>query len=54
MATEEKMDVKERFKYLRMMKGRYRKADRRTKGRLLDEMETMTGLFDALCVDDLM
>ncbi|MEA3407068.1 MAG: hypothetical protein U9R48_03180 [Chloroflexota bacterium] len=29
------MNVKERFKYLRMMKKRYEKADRKTKGRLL-------------------
>ena len=36
MATEEEMDVKERFKYLRMMKRRYEKADRKTKGRLLE------------------
>ena len=39
MTTEEKMTIDERFKYLRMMKRRYRSADRRTKGRLLDEME---------------
>lgn len=44
MATEEKMDVKERFKYLRMMKRRYEKADHKTKGRLLDEMEAITSL----------
>ena len=44
MATEEEMDVKERFKYLRMMKRRYEKVDRKTKGRLLDEMEAITGL----------
>ena len=43
MATEE-MDVNERFKYLRMMQERYQQADRKTKGRLLDEMEAITGL----------
>ena len=44
MATEERMDVNERFKYLRMMKKRYEGADRKTKGRLLDEMQMITGL----------
>jgi hypothetical protein len=38
------MDVKERFKYLRMMKKRYERADCKTKGRLLDEMEATTVL----------
>ena len=44
MAAEEKMDVEERFEYLRMMRKRYQIADRKTKGQLLDEMEAMTGL----------
>jgi len=44
MATEERMDVSERFKYLRMMKALYYEADRAGKGRFLNDMETMTGL----------
>ena len=43
MATEE-MNVDERFKYLRMMRERYDKAEREGKARLLDEMQAMTGL----------
>ena len=44
MATKEMMSIDERFKYLRMMKERYRLADRQRKSRLLDEMEAMTSL----------
>jgi hypothetical protein len=44
MTTEEQMTIDERYKYLRMMKARYVKADRRERGRLLDEMEAVTGL----------
>jgi hypothetical protein len=44
MSTEEKMNIDERYKYLRLMKERYVKADRKMKGRLLDEMEAVTGL----------
>jgi hypothetical protein len=43
MATE-KMNSDERFKYLRMMQERYRKANRPGKSRLLDELQAMTGL----------
>jgi len=43
MATE-KMNVNERFKYLRMMQERYDEADRQEKAQLLDEMQAMTGL----------
>jgi hypothetical protein len=43
MTTEEQMTIDERYKYLRKMKTRYRKADRRERGRLLDEMEAVTG-----------
>jgi hypothetical protein len=38
------MTIDERYKYLRKMKTRYLKAGRRERGRLLDEMETVTGL----------
>ena len=42
MTTEDKMDIHERRKYLRMMQPRYKQADRKTKGQLLDEMMAMT------------
>ena len=44
MADSDKMTLQERNKYLRKMQKRYRKADQRTKGKLLDEMETVTEL----------
>jgi hypothetical protein len=44
MSDEEKMTIDERRKYLRRMQKRYRKAGRREKGRLLDEMEQVTEL----------
>ena len=44
MTTEEKMTIDERRKYLCTMKRRYKQGDRRTKGQLLDEMETVTGM----------
>jgi hypothetical protein len=44
MSTEEKMTVDERRKYLRKMKKRYVKAGRKEQGRLLGEMEAVTGM----------
>ncbi|NIV32168.1 MAG: DDE-type integrase/transposase/recombinase [Anaerolineae bacterium] len=44
MSYNEDMTINERRKYLRTMKKRYIKANRKTKGRLLDEMEAVTGL----------
>ena len=44
MSTEEKMTVDERRKYLRLMKKRYVKANRKERGRLLDEMEAVIGI----------
>ncbi|MCX7682999.1 MAG: hypothetical protein N2508_13715 [Anaerolineae bacterium] len=44
MSTEDKMNIDEKRKYLRTMQKRYVKADKRTKGELLDEMEAVTGL----------
>ena len=41
---DEKMTVDERRKYLKRMKPRYARADRKEKGRLLDEMEAVTGM----------
>lgn len=43
MATEE-MNTNERFKYLRIMQGRYHQANRQSKSRLLDEACAITGL----------
>ena len=44
MSNDEKMTIDERRKYLRTMKKRYIRSDRRTKGELLDEMEAVSGL----------
>ena len=44
MSTTEKMTIDERYKYLRMVQGRYLEADRREQQALLDEMEKMTGM----------
>ena len=44
MSTEDKMTIDERRKYLRIIRQRYRKANRKEKGRILDEMEAVTGL----------
>ena len=44
MTTEEKMPIDDRFKYLDRVKSRYVRAGRKERGRLLDEMEAVTGL----------
>jgi phage gp16-like protein len=44
MSTEEKMNIDERRKYLRMMRRRYEQARRQECKQLLDEMEAVTGL----------
>jgi hypothetical protein len=45
MSTTEKMDIEERYKYLRIMQKRYAEAQkRREKQELLDEMEEVTEL----------
>jgi hypothetical protein len=44
MPNEEKMTIDERRKYLRLIKKRYLKASKLERGRLLDEMEAITGL----------
>src|SRR5438128_11046105 len=44
MPTEDEMNVNERRKYLKRMKGRYVAAKRAERGRLLTEMEQVTGL----------
>ena len=42
MSRNEKKNIDERLKYLRLMRGRYTKAGPREKGRLLDEMGAVT------------
>lgn len=44
MAIEDKMTIDERRKYLHLMQQRYLQADREERGRLLDEMQTVTKL----------
>jgi len=44
MSNNEKMNIDERRKYLRLVRPRYRKAGRKEKGQLLDEMVAVTGL----------
>lgn len=42
MPTEDKMTIDKRYKYLRRMQKRYKKAGRKERQELLDEMETVT------------
>lgn len=44
MATDETMNIDERYKYLRLQRARYQQAARATEKQLLDEMEAVTGL----------
>ena len=44
MATDNEMTIDERYKYLRIMREEYEKADRRGRGLLLDQMEKVTNL----------
>ena len=44
MLPEVKVDMEEKYQYLRRMKKRYVKANRKERSRLLDEMEAYTGL----------
>ena len=44
MAYDEKMTIDERGKYIRIMRKRYERANRRERSSLLDEMEQATGL----------
>jgi hypothetical protein len=44
MPTQERMDIEERLKYLRIERPHYEKANRKERGRLLDAMERVTGL----------
>jgi hypothetical protein len=44
MSETEAMNVDERRKYIHKMWGRYREQDKKEKGRLLDEIEAVTGM----------
>lgn len=44
MTEEEEMSIDERRKYLHKMWGKYRKASKKAKGQMLDDMEHVTGL----------
>jgi hypothetical protein len=44
MPHEDKMTIDERYSYLRIQQKRHRQANRRERGRMLDEMEEVTGL----------
>ena len=44
MPTEDKMTIDESRKYLRKMQKRYAQANRKERGRLLDEMEAVTDM----------
>jgi len=44
VSAEEKMNIDEKRKYLRQMQRRYKKAGRKERGRLLDEMQAVTEL----------
>lgn len=44
MSADEKMTVDERRKYLRKIQKRYRQADRKEKGRILDHLEEVLGM----------
>jgi len=44
MSEQDPMDINERRKYIHKMWGRYREAGRAGKGKLLDEMEQVTGM----------
>jgi hypothetical protein len=43
MTTDDKMTIDEVYKYLRKMRPAYEKADQTQKGRMLDDMERVTG-----------
>jgi hypothetical protein len=44
MSTQDAMTIDERYKYLCCMRKRYRHANRKGRGCLLDEMQAVTGL----------
>jgi hypothetical protein len=44
MSEAEAMTIDERRKYIHMIWGRYREAHKKGKGKLLDEIEAVTGM----------
>jgi len=44
MSETEPMSVDERRKYIHKIRGRYRNGNKKEKGRLLDEIEAVTGM----------
>lgn len=44
MPTDDQMNLDERYKYLRLMQPQYQAAGRTERGRMLDTMQTLTGL----------
>ena len=44
MLTDDQMNLHERYKYLRLMQPEYQSANRAEQGRMLDTLETVTGL----------
>ena len=44
MTAEDRMTINERFKYLRLVREQYKRADRKRKSQLLNQMEEITGL----------
>ena len=44
MPHDDEMTIDERLKYLRRLRSRYLKADKKERGYLLDDMQQMTGL----------
>ena len=53
MSETDPMSINERRKYLHKMWERYRKASRGEKGRLLDEMEQITGMHRKALIREL-
>jgi hypothetical protein len=51
MSIDDEMTIDERRKYLRKRQKQYAKADRVKKGKLLDEMEQVTGCSDPRKLD---
>ena len=44
MSETESMRIDERRKYIHKIRGRYRNGSKKEKGRLLDEIEAVTGM----------
>ena len=49
MSTEDTMTIDERYKYLRRMQKRYKKANHQERQALLDEKETVIAPLGSVC-----